>query len=140
MSYELELSNYRLEKAKECLTVADENLQNRHCADSVNRSYYAIFHALRAVLALDKIDYKKHSAIIAKFRELYIKNGIFTADTSRMIGQAFEVRNSSDYDDLYVVSIEEAATQLHNARIVLDSVIAYLNGRHESIGIDTKMR
>ena len=30
-----------------------------------NRSYYAVFHAMRAVLAFDKIDLKRHSGIIS---------------------------------------------------------------------------
>ncbi|MCI8916070.1 MAG: HEPN domain-containing protein [Oscillospiraceae bacterium] len=36
-------------------------------ASANNRAYYAIFHAMGAVLALDEEDYKKHSAVIARF-------------------------------------------------------------------------
>jgi len=32
---------------------------------AANRAYYAIFHAMRAVLALDGVDMKHHSGIIA---------------------------------------------------------------------------
>lgn len=39
-----------------------------------NRAYYSIFHAMRAILALDEVDFKKHSGVIAYFRENYIKN------------------------------------------------------------------
>ena len=41
-----------------------------------HRSYYAIFHAMRAVLALDGIDMKRHSGVMSEFRRLYIKTGI----------------------------------------------------------------
>ena len=37
-----------------------------------NRAYYAIFHCLRAVLALDRFDSSKHSGIISEFRKRYI--------------------------------------------------------------------
>ena len=39
------LSRYRLEKAKEDLDAAIINFQHHKLAQSVNRSYYAIFHA-----------------------------------------------------------------------------------------------
>lgn len=44
---------------------------------AANRSYYAIFHAARVVLALDGQDYKKHSGVISNFQKNYIKTGIF---------------------------------------------------------------
>ena len=46
-------------------------------SSAVNRAYYAIFHALRAVTALDGFDSGKHSGVIAYFNRDYIKNGIF---------------------------------------------------------------
>jgi len=38
-----------LKRAEELLEVARENLENGHPADSVSRSYYAMFHAAAAV-------------------------------------------------------------------------------------------
>ncbi|MBQ8532730.1 MAG: HEPN domain-containing protein [Clostridia bacterium] len=43
---------------------------------AANRSYYAIFHAMRSVLAFDDIDMKHHSGIISEFRRLYIKTNV----------------------------------------------------------------
>lgn len=40
---------------------------------AANRSYYAIFHTMRSVLALDQIDFSKHSGVSAYFRKEYIK-------------------------------------------------------------------
>lgn len=42
---------------------------------SINRSYYAIFHAVCAVNALDGFDSSKHSGVIAHFNQQYVKNG-----------------------------------------------------------------
>ena len=68
-----ELSEYRIEKAKSALLSARSLAGQGYWADSANRSYYAIFHALRAVLALDAFDSKKHSGVISYFLEHYIK-------------------------------------------------------------------
>ncbi|MBR1702400.1 MAG: HEPN domain-containing protein [Lachnospiraceae bacterium] len=50
---------------------------------SINRSYYAIFHALRAVTAMDGFDSSKHSGVIAYFNKNYVKEGIFDKDIHR---------------------------------------------------------
>ena len=62
-----ELSEYRLSKAKQDLLAAKLLFDNNHFAQSLNRSYYAIFHAVRSLLAYDKFDSKKHSGIISYF-------------------------------------------------------------------------
>ncbi|MBU0700187.1 HEPN domain-containing protein [bacterium] len=90
-----DISKYRLEKAKEDLNAATQNLANTHLAASINRSYYCIFHAMRAVLALDGFDSKKHSGVIAYFRQNYIKTNIFDKIYSEIIGMAFEIRNKN---------------------------------------------
>ena len=70
-----ELSNYRIETARETLETAKLLYENARYKDSVNRSYYTVFHCMRAVLALEGVDYKKHSGVIAHVREKYINTG-----------------------------------------------------------------
>lgn len=45
-----ELIRYRLERANEMLTAAEDNLKLKQYRTSLNRSYYAVFHAMRAVI------------------------------------------------------------------------------------------
>ncbi len=71
------LSQYRFEKAKEDLEAATVNLDNGFIKASINRSYYAIFHSIRSVNALDEFDSKKHSGVIAYFNQYYIHSGKF---------------------------------------------------------------
>ena len=52
---------------------------------AANRAYYAIFYAMRAVLALDGVDMKHHSGIISEFRKRYIKTSVFDASLSGLI-------------------------------------------------------
>lgn len=121
-----ELSKYRYEKAVEDLETARENFNSNKLRAANNRAYYAIFHALRSVLALDSFDSKKHSGIISEFRKRYIKTGIFELEISRMIDNASVVRNASDYDDMYVVSRSETEKQIDNADYIVKKVEKYL--------------
>ena len=121
-----DLSIYRLERAKEDYTAAENNLGMKDFRTAVNRAYYAIFHALRAVLALDEYDSKKHSGIISEFRLRYIKTEIFDKEISEMIGKAFKIRNKSDYQDMYIVSRNDTEIQIRNAKTIIDAVEKYL--------------
>lgn len=121
-----DLSRYRMAKAKEDLDTARENLENGKYRASVNRSYYAVFHALRAVTALDHFDSGKHSGIIAFFNQHYVKTGIFDKDISKMVDSCYRMREKADYDDFYLVAKEDAVLQLDKARRIICSVEAYL--------------
>ena len=55
----LDLTKYRLERATEFLSASKIMLENNCYKDSINRSYYAIFTAIRALLAENEIDFKK---------------------------------------------------------------------------------
>lgn len=72
------LSKLRFEKARECLSDAALLAENESYKSLANRSYYAVFHAIRAVLALDGFDSKKHSGVIADFRSNTSKTELLT--------------------------------------------------------------
>ena len=80
-----DLSRYRFEKAKEQIQVARNLLEDGSYSVSLNRSYYAIFHAIRAVNALDDFDSSKHSGVIAHFNQYHVKTGEFDRETSKII-------------------------------------------------------
>ena len=92
-----------------------------------NRSYYAIFHAARAVLALDGQDYKKPSGVISNFQKDYIKTGIFDKAMSNIIKSAFDMRTDSDYEDFYVVPKEDVIKQVEEAEIFVNKIEEYLS-------------
>ena len=120
------MSRYRLERAAEELDISRYLLASGNYNASANRSYYAIFHALRAVLALDGFDAKKHSSIISHFNRNYVKPGVFPPDTSNLIDAAFEVRGNADYKDYYVVTPEAAQKQINDAEAIINMITHYL--------------
>jgi uncharacterized protein (UPF0332 family) len=81
---------------------------------------------MRAVLAMEHIDFAKHSGVSSYFRKAYIKTGIFDDEYSDIIREAFDYRSDSDYDDFYVISKEEVAEQIANAKKFYDGVNKYL--------------
>jgi len=122
----IDLCRYRIEKARECLKSAIVLKEVDDYTSSANRSYYSIFHAIRAVMALDGEDRKKHSGVVAYFQENYIKNGIFDKEYSYIIKNAFQVRQESDYDDFCIISKEDVIEQIDNAEKFIISVEKYV--------------
>ena len=126
MQYSKELSRYRLEQAEQCLKSAILLLSNDDFKGAVNRSYYCIFHCIRSVLALEGVDFRKHSGLISYFRKEYIKTGTFDAELSDIISDLFQMRNESDYDDYYVISKEDVKEQVEKSEYFLNEIKAYL--------------
>lgn len=124
---QIALSNHRLETSSEKVKASGILLQNGMYKDSIGRSYYAIFSATRALLALDCVDFSKHAGVIAYFQKNYVKEGLFEKKYSKIIQTAFQIRNRSDYDDYFIVSKDEAQEQLNFAQDFLEAVKKYIN-------------
>ena len=122
-----DLAQYRLERARECLKTADVLYEIEDFMAAANRSYYAIFHAVRAVLALDGVDRKKHSGVIAYFQEHYIKTEKFDKQYSFILKNSFLVRQESDYEDFYIISKDEVKQQMDDAKQFVAEIEHYLS-------------
>ena len=94
-----DLCKYRIQEAKDSLQVAENCLKGGFYKDAVNRSYYSAFYAIKAVLALGTVDFKRHKDV---------------------------VREKSDYDDFYIVSRERAIEQLESAKMILQDIESYI--------------
>ena len=123
------LASVRLEHANECLSAAKFLLEAGNYKSAANRAYYTVFHSMRSVLAFDLIDMKHHSGVIAEFRRLYIKTGVFETELSKIISVLSDTRTDSDYDDFFVVSKEEVAEQVESAEYFLEKVTVYVTNK-----------
>lgn len=121
-----ELAGYRMEKAKEMLSAAEGNLEIGQYKTSLNRSYYAIFHAMRAANIVKGFDSSKHSGVIAFFNKEFLKEGIIDRKLSVVIKNSAFLREKSDYDDFFVAGKKEAENQIENAKMFLASVENWL--------------
>lgn len=123
------LCKYRLERSGEDLRAAEVNHNAGLYKASINRSYYAIFHAIRAVNSLDGFDASKHSAVIAHFNQFFIHSGEFDCSIYKVIDGAYRIREKCDYSDFYLASKEDSARQLKQAESFLNAVREYLRER-----------
>ena len=112
-----ELIKYRLESARERLNSAEVLLASKS---------YAMFTAVRALLAKEGVDYSKHAGVISYFQREYIKTQKFEKKYSKYLSQAFQIRNNTDYADFFVVSFEDAREQADRAKEFLTAIEEFL--------------
>ena len=120
------LSNLRLNNSKDLLKTAEALIEMGDYKSAANRSYYAIFNAMRAELALLGEDYKSHKAVVSSFRKHFLKTEILDKGLSKTIAQLLELRTQSDYDDHFIISKEEVITQVENAKIFVNAIESHL--------------
>lgn len=123
---QIELSKYRLQESKDSLRVAEHCLTEGLYKDSINRSYYAAFYSIKAVLALGTVDFKRHKDVIAYFNKEFIATNIFNRELGRRLGTLKQLREKSDYDDFYIASKEQAASQFETAQVTISKIREYL--------------
>lgn len=121
-----DLMQYRLEMARDRLRSSQILLREESYKDSIGRSYYAMFTAVRALLAMVGQDFSKHAGVIAYFQKEFVKTGEFDKKYSKYISQAFQIRNNTDYADFFIVSARDAQEQYTNAAEFLAVIEEYI--------------
>lgn len=125
-----DLSKYRFTLAEEILANAGLCLDNKFYRDCINRSYYAAFYAIKAILAIESIDFKRHKDVIAYFNKTYVATDVFSRELGKRLGRLKMIREESDYSDFFTASKEEAENQYETAEYVLISVRRYLREKN----------
>lgn len=120
--YAQDLSAHRLDKANDMLRQAGLLLDNAEYDGSVNRSYYAIFNAIRSLLALIGSDHRRHTGVISGFDRYFVKTGLITKSFSTIAHNAFDSRQLSDYQDFQKPTEQQARTQYDDARRFVEEI------------------
>ncbi|MDP2984043.1 MAG: HEPN domain-containing protein [Candidatus Latescibacter sp.] len=78
-----------LEKARDKLETARILFENRKFDDVVSRSYYAVYHALNAVLISRGLSFSSHAQNIGVFNREFVKTGVFPKEFSEIVQGLF---------------------------------------------------
>lgn len=124
-----DLYKYRVASAKEALESAKILMNANFYKAANNRAYYAIFHAINAVHALNGAAYKRHKDALANFNKDYVKTEIFPRSIGRKIGQAEDIRHASDYDDFYIAVKSEVEELIDTATELIKYIEEYFENR-----------
>ena len=121
-----ELITLRLDQAQQALRSAKILLDSDDTQGAVNRSYYAMFYAVSALLETRRLGTSKHSGAISLFDREFVKAGVFDKRLSKSLHRAFNLRQESDYSPEKSVSYESALNQQEDAVEFVEALWQYL--------------
>ena len=127
MNDKLQISKEHLARAYEFLQDSILTFNNNSFNSSINRAYYSVFHAMCACLCLNFSDFSKHSFVIGKFREAYIKTKIFDTKLSDIIEYLFDYRNDCDYNIAFKADYDITNKGVEGAKYFYNCVTQYIN-------------
>jgi len=97
--------------------------------DVLSKSYYAIFAAAKAILASKDLNSKKHAGVVELFNLHFIKPGLIDKRFSKILIEAKQARELSDYGDFYETDEQECQVQLQNAAQFIEMAMNFLRAQ-----------
>ena len=110
-----ELVRYRLARAHESLAEARLLLANDHVRTAVNRTYYACFYAVSALLLAEGHSSPKHSGVRGLFDQHWIVSGRLPKSMGQFYRRLFDFRQKGDCVDLVTFDRNEVHAWVHEA-------------------------
>lgn len=108
------------ERALDSIETAEAS--SEHPDWAANRAYYAAFHAVSALFAVEGQYFKKHSGVRSAFHQHLIKTERLASELGREYDRLMELRGKADYGGVEHASPEEAEAALSAARRILRAV------------------
>jgi uncharacterized protein (UPF0332 family) len=120
------LIQYRIKQAEESLDAKALLDGGRSPRSIINRSYYAMFYAVLALLQkIGKVP-RKHSGAISLFDTELVLKGLFSKELSKDLHDIFNLRQVSDYQVIETVTSEDAETALKRAEGFVEAIRKHL--------------
>ncbi len=130
------LARYRFEKARSLLKDAHTLFDAQSYESSVNRSYYAILTASRALLILRGTDAQSHEGIKTMLSREFIRTGLLPKEFGETFRSIQARRVDSDYGDYAEIGRDEAADSFKRAEQFLQKVDELLVNLTKDVGTE----
>ena len=114
-----------MKKAASRLKSADLLYANGLYDEALGAAYYAVFHAVSAVLAVESYEYKSHKGVLSNFNRLYVQTGKIGGISAKTLVALHDKRNDNEYRPTNFVEKEGVAEAIKHAVNAVDDIINY---------------
>ncbi len=115
-----------LDRVDKTLAEMQVQLQNSLWGMVVNRLYYALFHAVTALLVCDGHEVGTHRGAVNRFSLFYVKSGIFSVEEGRLYSQLQSLREDGDYNCSIDIQKNEAVEKVEPTRQLIEKIRNYI--------------
>ena len=119
--------NLELEKATNTMAQIPALQKLGYWDNIANRLYYAVFHAVNALLINDGHPVNTHKGVIALFGNYYIRTGIFASEDGRLYSDLQTMRNNIDYNCSYDATQQEIEPMIDPTKELISKGLDYIN-------------
>jgi len=120
------LVKYRLERAKDTLLDVEIAIKNMRWHNAANRLYYTCYYAANALLLKDGHLTQTHNGVKSLLGLHYVNEGKISEELMKAYRRMFNLRQTSDYDDLVEITKDEIFDLLEPAKqfiLVVENLI-----------------
>jgi uncharacterized protein len=110
--------------ARDALRVAEAAIGLGVRRDAMSRTYYAVFHAARALLLLEGVEPKTHAGVSRMVGEYLVRPGKLDAHAGMVFTRLQAYRQASDYSYAFEIAEADAIAELAEARAFVDRATA----------------
>jgi uncharacterized protein (UPF0332 family) len=121
------LVKYKLERARETMEDVRFAVENERWFTAANRLYYACFYAAGALLIHDGHQARTHSGVKALIGLHYVSNGKIDKSLNTAFVKIFNLRQTSDYDDMAIITENDINTLLAPAKDFINTIENLIN-------------
>ena len=120
------LVTLELEKSDKTLAEMEVQLQNGLWGLAANRLYYALFHAVSALLIRDRHEVGTHRGAVNKFSLFYVKTGLFSVAEGKLYSQLQKLREDGDYNCTIDVDQSDVEEKVLPTQQLIDHIRQYI--------------
>ena len=114
-----------MKKAHDNLESARLLFNNGMYDSAVSSSYYAVFHAVSALLASKGMEFSKHKTVINKYNEEFIHTGLISSVSFRSLTALFRLRLDCEYDPILFIGEDGAKEAIKLAQTAIEDILDY---------------
>lgn len=92
-----------------------------------NRLYYALFHAVSALLIHDGHNVGTHKGVVVAFGQHYIRTGVFPLSDGKLYSQLQTIREKSDYNCTYDMQEKDLLPLITPSKLLIEKIAAAIS-------------
>ena len=92
-----------------------------------NRLYYALFHAMSALLICDGYQVRSHRGILSMFGEHYVRTEVFTRKDGSLLSELVIMRDNADYNCFFEADKEKMEPYIKPTQQLIEDICKYIS-------------
>lgn len=101
---------------------------------AANRLYYALFHAVSALLINDGLNVKSHRGILTLFGQHFVRTGIFAHEDGSLLSNLVIMRDEADYNLYFNACEAKIAPYIKPTQLLIEKIEKYINSKGTVLG------